>query len=194
MREGPPIELLTRRLSVCPREFLRPPKTLRTGEIHVGAVVFDLAGRITGRPVSPEALRPFMRAKKQGVPWLRLVLVACWMLHDEVFQGEMPDLSPRLLAFLEGGLRELSSLVTAEQCVTEPDRREELARMCLDALGILPAGESRAEAKDRLNALDSRERARVLEKTRKAQEHARKVREAMRRKKAREAASKVMRE
>ena len=191
--EGPPLESLTHRLSVCPREFLLPPKTIRTGQVHVAAVVGDTAARMEGRLPSQASVQPFNKVNKRDVPWLRLVLTVCWMASDDWFVGR-PGFSEKLLAFLAARLKRLSGLITAEQCVGEPDRREELARSLLAGLGLRPEGETEPEAKDRLNALDSWERERVLEKTRKAQEHARKVREAMRRKKAREAAAKVMRE
>jgi hypothetical protein len=87
------------------------------------------------------------------------------------------------------GTEDPAALVNARQWVTDPDRREELARLCLNALGLRPAGESRAEARDRLNTVSSVERRRVLHATRAAELRAAEIREAMRKKAAEEAAA-----
>jgi hypothetical protein len=50
----------------------------------------------------------------------------------------------------------------AKRLVAGTDRREELARLCLRALGLRPAGETAAQAEDRLATLNSVERRRVL--------------------------------
>src|SRR2546422_1011214 len=70
----------------------------------------------------------------------------------------------------------------------------ELVRFCLRNLGLGPAGESVAQAQDRLTTLDSVELRRVLQDTKKAEERARAIREALAKKAAEEAAAKVTRE
>jgi hypothetical protein len=59
------------------------------------------------------------------------------------------------LRWLLEGLEELADLRDAETFVDDAERREELARRCLDALGLVPEGESKEQAKDRLSTLDS---------------------------------------
>ena len=81
-----------------------------------------------------------------------------------------------------------SALVEPRLFVTDPDRREELARLCLDKIGLRPAGESATVARDRMTTLSSVERERVLTETREAQKRIQKIQEAMKRKKAQEAA------
>ena len=76
----------------------------------------------------------------------------------------------------------------------DPDRREELARLCLKDLGLRPAGESLAQAQDRLNTLSSVERQRVIGAARQAEERTRAIRAEMARKARAEADSKAMRE
>jgi hypothetical protein len=73
--------------------------------------------------------------------------------------------------------------------INDPDRREELVRLCLKGLGLIPQGESAAQAADRLTTLDSVERDRVIRETRQAEARAREIREAMARKRAEEAAA-----
>ena len=70
----------------------------------------------------------------------------------------------------------------------------ELARRCVHALGLVPAGETQAQAVDRLNTLDSAERARVVAATLEAERRAEEVRQAMHAKAAAEAAAKASRE
>ena len=91
--------------------------------------------------------------------------------------------------FLATGLDELAEVAQAGQLVADADRREELARLCLKSLGLRPAGESVAQAEDRLSTLDSVERSRVIREARAAEERARKIREEMARKAAEEAAA-----
>ena len=88
---------------------------------------------------------------------------------------------------LSRGLDELAALVPPERFVDDPDRREELVRLVLAGLGLRPKGETEAIAADRLKALSSVERARVLRETQKQVEHARRVREELAKKKRAEA-------
>jgi hypothetical protein len=88
----------------------------------------------------------------------------------------------------------MADFVPARDLVTDPDRREELARRCLRALGLLPGGETAAQAADRLGTLDSVERARVIAATRDAELRAAEVRKAMQAQAAAEAAAKASRE
>jgi hypothetical protein len=94
---------------------------------------------------------------------------------------------------LQGG-NELALHVAADKFVANVERREELARFCLARLGFRPAGETRAQAEDRLSSLSAAERARVLQASRQAEARARAVREALARKAAEESADKYTRE
>ena len=189
---GPSIEALTHHLAECSADFLEPPRTGRKGKIVVKAVVRDLIddlGDYQGRPLRIDG---FSAAKKPNR--LRLVLIACWLLHHPAFCGRGKATSEAALVWLRKGLADLADLVDAERFVDDPDRREELARRCLKALKLLPEGETREQAADRLTTLDSVEQARVVAAARAAERRAREVREAMRRKAAAEAAAKVSRE
>ncbi|MGC4122278.1 MAG: hypothetical protein QM765_48385 [Myxococcales bacterium] len=61
--------------------------------------------------------------------------------------------------------------------------------MLLAALGVLPRGESTAQASDRLKSLGSVERAKVIREMRAKEEAARKLREQMAAEAARQAAA-----
>ena len=124
---------------------------------------------------------------------LKLILIACWLLHDPWLRRQR-TLAGAALQLLSAGLDEAAGLTTAGKFVLDPDRREELARLCLKALGLRPEGESQAQAQDRLATLNTAERQRVILAARAAEARAREIREAMAKKAAEEAADKWSRE
>lgn len=188
--DGPPLAALLRRLAECPAEFLAEPRLGGKGIVHVAAVVGDLLSELGGGPLPEEEALLFERGERNR---LQLILVASWLLHDAWFlrRGGLAGSARKLL---EHGLEELTAVVTAAQCVADPDRREELARRVLAALDLRPAGEAEAQARDRLTTLDSVERRRVIAASQEAERRARDVRAAMRKKAAEEAAASYGRE
>lgn len=194
MDNGPLLETLTRRLAECPADFLAEPRLGQKGAVQVAAVVSDLIAELGGEALTQVQASVFaVKEADQQRNWLRLVLVACWLLHDPWFLQRQP-IATSALKFLSEGLGSLAEWVKAPQCVSDPDRREELARLCLKALGVWPRGETPAQAQDRLNTLDSVERQRVIRAARQADARARAIREAMAQKAAQEAADKWTRE
>ena len=189
----PVIEALTHRLSQCPREFLEKPRIGKTGTVSVWAVVADLIYDMVELLPSVDKCSHFINVSSKDINWLQLVLITSWLLHDKCFKGNLDAVMPTF-NLLNTQLKELADVVEAENFVIDPERREELVRFCLKALNLIPEGETQAQALDRLKALDSIERVRVMREAKKREEHARKVREAMKKRKAQEAASKVMRE
>jgi hypothetical protein len=191
--EGPLLETLTHRLQECPAAFLEEPVIDGNGAVRVEAVVADLVRALQGDVLLRPDVKRFGSARAQERNRLRLVLITGWLLHDPWFQGK--DLGEAVRRFLTEELGEIARLVEAEQFVTDPDRREELARYTLSRLGFRPHGETKAQAQDQLASLDSVARARVVREAKAAEERARQIREAMRRKREQEmAAAKPMRE
>ena len=189
-REGPLLETLTRRLAECPPEFLASPRLGAVGKIVVPAVVADLVREMGAAAPGPDTFKP-------KNPWhqrhrLSMILVASWLLHDPWFR--QPALAEPTLALLSTGLQSLADATTPAAFVSDPDRREELARLCLKALGLRPAGETMAQAEDRLATLNSVERESVRKATAAAEQRAQAIREAMARKAEDEANLKAMRE
>lgn len=191
--EGPILESLTRRLAETPEDFLADPRIASSGRIHVAAVVGDLCRRL-GVPLTAEQLAPFLgNDARDDRNRLALTLLLCWLLSDEWFGGaKLKDGALFQLLHSEAG--ELAAQAASKRFVTDPDRREELARLTLARLGFRPAGETAAQAQDRLATLNSAERARVMQASRAAEERARKIREALVRKAAEESADKFTRE
>lgn len=186
--EGPQLETLLHRLTECPSEFLQVAAGKKEGGIDLLAVVCDHMRQMSLEP--PELRADLLDELRGGSPArMGLVSVACWLLHDEWFLSR-PELAEGMWKLLVSDeFARLSSLIRPEKFVSDPDRREELVRVCLRSLGMRPKGETPAQAADRLTTLDSAERQRVLRATAAAERRAREVREAMALKKAQEAAS-----
>lgn len=187
--EGPQLNALTHRLSECPPEFQQQPRQGQSGAVDVAAIVCDHFRAMqsgeekSGFVKQVEMIRGFSKSRQQ------LIAFATWLLHEPWFL-EQRRLNAQMWQFLLGEkLGTLAETVRAELMVTDPDRREELVRICLHALGLRPRGETIAQATDRLNTLDSVERNRVVLQTRSAEARARKIREGMTRRAAQEAAA-----
>lgn len=186
--EGPLLETLTRRLAECPPEFLEEPHTLSGGgRIETAAVVSDLLRDLGSGVLNFQQASSFGYGSDERRDKLQLVLIVCWLLHDDWFLSHKTHQG--VLNLLTEGLKDLTDLIKPEKFVTDADRREELVRVCLKALGLRPSGESLAQAQDRLATLNSVERARVIHEAQAAEERARQIREEMARKAAEEAAS-----
>jgi hypothetical protein len=192
---GPPIEVLTRRLAETPADFLAPP-ALAQGDPgpQVAAVVSDLLVDLGHPPLRSDEVGPLRPGPADDAYRSRLgtVLVAAWLLADPWFVAARPDRTAVLATV--GALLHLDTDASATTVVADVDRREELARRTLATLGLVPAGETAAQAADRLATLDSVERARVLAATAEAERRAAAVRQAMHEKAAAEAAAKASRE
>lgn len=170
-----PVAALTRRLADTPPDF--------RGDPDVAAVVSDLLVAHGGPPLDEATADP-LRAADAGVR--RLVLIACWLAYDEALRAT--GSASAVWRLLRDVAPPLAALVPAERFVTDPDRREELARLALRTLGVTPAGETAAEAADRLSTLDTIRRHEVLAEARRVEERAKAVREALAAKRAEEAA------
>lgn len=192
--EGPLLETLLHRLADCPAEFLAEPRFGNRGDVHVAAVVNDWMRSLGAPPLTSAQIKAFSPAEaKTHRNWLMLVLVACWLLDDPWFR-QQTDVAPAALDFLQHGLTDVAAHASAPHFTTDPDRREELARLCLKALNFHPRGETPAQAQDRLMTMSSVERQRVVAAARAAEERARQIREEMARRAAQEAADKMGRE
>ena len=191
-REGPLLETLTRRLAETPEEFLAEPRAGSTGQVHTAAVVGDLL-RMLGHDARVGDLAPFSGNDRRDRNRLGVTLVLAWLLADEWFVRTRPDM-PALLTVFGTTASELADHIATPKLVTDPDRREELARVALARLGLRPAGETIAQAQDRLVTLSSAERQRVMRAARAAEERARAIREALVRKAAQESADKFTRD
>ncbi|HOT30379.1 MAG TPA: hypothetical protein PLU72_19555 [Candidatus Ozemobacteraceae bacterium] len=194
-REGPSLELLLRRLAETPYWFLRTPGADDgpEGGVDLTAVLRDLLLDLGCESPDTPALQVMKRVGGQTERG-RIALVLAWLLHDGYFLERRGAFVDGALAVLREIPGRFTGVVRAERFVTEPDRREELARLSLKLLGLRPAGETDVQAADRLVSLDSVERANIVREARAAEKRAREIREAMARKAAEEAAATYGRE
>lgn len=190
---GPLLEHLTARMAEPPPEFLMAPRIGEAGIILTEAVVSDLLLDLGGRPLPESALPRLRAASPEGAPHLQFLLLGAWLLHDPLFQQEKRH-APAAFTALIDVADELTGHVDPALVVTDPDRREEFVRLLLRGLGLRPAGESDAHAADRLRAISTRDRERMVKDTRAKLEKARKLAEALRKKEAEEAAARAYRE
>lgn len=190
--EGPPIQVLTRRLSECPAEFLEEP-----AQLNVAAVVNDAIRDLGGESIPPNNAGRFSYEPSQNAHQernrLQLVLLSCWLLHDQWFRSRA-KFARQSVQFLTERVPELAKVIAAQKFIADADRREELARIFLDSLDLRPLGETVEQANDRLATLSSTERQRVIQESRAAEQRAREVRAAMAKKAAEEAAATYGRE
>ena len=184
MTDGPPLEHLTQRLQACPDVFL-------SDDVDPGAIAADLIRQLAGDPLRRVNVQPVVMGRPERT--VRVMLVTCWLLADEAF-ARQPDLVEPATRVLTGDIHALAEVVSAEDCITDAGRREELVRFTLAALGLRPQGETEAQAADRLATLDSAARLAVVREAQVAEERARRIREAIARKAAAEAAAKAPRE
>ena len=186
MTSGPPLERVMRRLAETPDDFLAEPRIGQAGELVTAALVGDLFHALGHAPADA----PLVGHDRNR---LQLTAVAVWLLADEWVAAAAPDRAT-LAALLSERIGDLSPSGRVDQFVGDVERREELARTLIAALGLVPAGESEAQAADRLSAVSVVERRRLLRASQEAEERARAVREALIRKAAEESADKYTRE
>jgi hypothetical protein len=191
----PPLAEFLRWVAEMPEPFRAEPQGFATGGVSVHAVVADLFDTLVGEPPDTPLLACFKPANSSKVERnrLRWVLAACHLLwHPGLRNRPVDRLGLRKL--LVQDLASLASVVSVDALLTDEERREELIRRTLLALGLLLPGEAPKEAADRLTQLDSVERQRLVREAAEKEKRAREVREMMARRAAEEAAAKVSRE
>lgn len=195
-REGPPLAELLRHLRDAPPPFARPPRP--PGKDAPGVDTYALVCDVLSGPeLAPLDYRDAARRLQQqwgkgGANALALVQAVVWVLAHPSLAPADADAREARGKLLLDGLTEQAAVLQAAEVYRDDERGEELVRVVLAALGLRPAGERPEAAADRLGAIDSVERARVLIDARRARE--RKVLEEMKRREAEEAAAKTSRE
>jgi hypothetical protein len=183
---------LNRRIVETPEDFLRSPRNANSGDLVIEALVYDLLA-MHGAAAGDVDINAFrFTAADHNVAGITAVM--CWLMADPAFIAARQSTIKALAELLRSVPAELSAHCTAKTLVADADRREELARLTLARLGLRPAGESKAQAQDRLSTISSAERIRVIAASRAAEQRAREVREALARKAAEESADKWGRE
>jgi hypothetical protein len=192
-QSGPELETLTRRLADTPPDFMDEPRVAGSGRVAVPALVNDLAGMHGGR-AAIEALKGFEgQSARNDRNRLAVAMIGAWLLADSWFLAQRLD-PAALVQILADVAAELAAATPAHRFAADAERREELVRTLLAKFDYRPAGETLAQATDRLSAISATERRRLLEASRAAEQRAREIREALARKVAAESADKWTRE
>lgn len=186
---GPELTALMHWLAECPADCyeipLGPPTHKQPVALDITAIVSD---HLRDLGIDLELVESYIAAIGElSANEQRLVVICSWLLREPWLMKNGDAV--KIARLLSTGLAELASAVSPTKTVSDPDRREELVRICLRELGYRPEGETQQQSTDRLNTLDSAERIRVIRKTRAAESRARKIREAMAKKAAEEAAA-----
>ncbi len=180
----PTVSELIHHIKRCPSEFLKEPVYGNNGLIHTEALVNDIYRIISDDMVANCPIK--LSSKKLSKEELSLIQICCWVLTHPFFK--FTDNS-WIKDFFCTGLKEISSLVKKEVWINDEERAEELARIIFRHCGFLPQGESREEALDRYESVNTIKRLQVIEESNAAMERAKAIRKKMEAKKAREAAN-----
>jgi hypothetical protein len=193
-REAPSLAELLRWLTEIPAAFKAEPAGFPGGTVPVAAVVADLLETHYGELPDDSKLAAFRPADQGKVERnrLRWVLAACHLLWHSGLRGRGEF--GAIYDFLTRELATLAEIVAVDAIDGTEERREELARRAIRALGLTLPGESPKDAEDRLTQLDSVEHRRLIRDASEREKRAREVREMMARRAAEEAAAKVSRE
>jgi len=185
-QEGPDINSLHHRLTEYPKAWLNPALPIFfTALIH--DVMFDRCHTLKASDLS------VFRRPYQQCEWYRVSLLVAHFLSDDSFTNfKFP--SSLLLSLLEHTAKELSQAGPNKVYINDVDRREEFIRVVLNKLNLRPKGETDTQAEDRLQAVSSHERFKVLRAAKAAEQRSHELRVALAKQKAKESADKMTRE
>ncbi len=196
--QAPPLPTLMRWLGELP-PTLRAHDAASLERVSVRAVVHDLCETLLSARAAgavDDDLLAAMEASPtdaNAVNRLALTLRLCWLLWNPGLRAHGAD-AKQLRRLLVVEVAELASVVRVTDLDQEAERREELVRRGLRALGLRPGGETEAQARERLGQVDSVEAFRIIREAEERERRAREVREELARKAAAEAAAKISRE
>lgn len=201
--EGPQLATLLRWLGETPPP-MRADGDAALSRVSVRAVVHDLcetllagSGAETDAAMSSVAdlLDAMDPIPGDAVTANRLAwtLRFCWLLWNPGVRAQGSE-AVALRRLFAQEVAELAAIVPVAQLELDADRREELVRRGLRAVGLRPGGETAAQAKERLRQVDSVEAHRLIKAAEDRERRARQVREELARKAAAEAAAKISRE
>jgi hypothetical protein len=163
-------------------------------DVMEGLFCISEAGERVAGSVDVDSIASFA-ATHRSARSAACALAVAWLLGDQWF-GEHRTLldQGRVWSMLTSLAARLAEDGSATTWVGEPIRREELVRSVLAGLELVPEGESAAQAEDRLSAISSAERRRVLSAAREAEQRASQIRAQLAAIAAQEAADKMTRE
>ncbi|TGM05274.1 hypothetical protein [Leptospira jelokensis] len=160
--------------------------------VSLDALWFDVFFFRTGQGKTDVFPKSFDSITNLNLKALHIILAN--LLNDK--EAQIPEIPKEsLFEYLTNTLPTLCDLVpNYNTWTTDAERAEELIRSVFHSLGIFPENETKEYFKDRYLSIDSRERIRILDETKKAQERAKEILRQLKQKEEEEAASKYNRE
>lgn len=199
----PSLAELLRWIGDMPAAFAAEPTGFPDGVVSVRAVVCDTYETLAQARPSEALLQAFSATALTKIERnrLRWVLAACWVFWHPFFRQCRFD-AEKFKNLMVLDLSDLAAIMPVENLLTDQDRREELARLAMAAVGSSFPDETWDDFKDRLTQVDSIESHRVIAQATIKEKQAREdrakrekaVRSEMARKAAAEAAAKESRE
>lgn len=190
MKDKKDLYTLLHHLRNCPPEF--PQLTNELGLMnYTVALIYDVYRGIYGDFTVPHDKLPSLNDfswRYYGENECRSIQIGTWFFTYPLFQNQ-PSLAEGIKTFLLNKLPALSVFVNYQQWLDDEDRAEEFVREALQCCDILIDGETLEEAQDRLDALSTLKRQKVLKETNESMERMKAIRQKMAEQKAREAAN-----
>lgn len=182
VKDSMDVNQLINHLKQCPPAFLRK-------KVNTFALLADTVRKLSGEYETDSSIvleQKALHSLEQN--HLMTLKICCWLLSHEQFttpQPHLKQLQRRMLKQLEP----LAKIVPYEKWVSDEERAEELIRLLLNWLQIIPDWETKEEAADRFSALSTIKRQEVLAKSNAAHQRMIEIKRKMAEKKAREAAN-----
>lgn len=181
-------------LKKCPDTYLQPSDFFLEDGVNSIALICD-----TYRIVSNDFLKNEFNIptgsnlKSVDDNHWRAIHISAWLLSHPDFVNS-PSIEDKLYHFWFEELVQASRYVKYNEWIADDERAEEMVRLLLHCCEIIPDGENRDEAADKLASLSSVDRHKVLKESYEAHERIMNIKREMAEKKAREAANTYGRE
>ncbi|RAW00364.1 hypothetical protein [Pseudochryseolinea flava] len=185
MKKQKELFALLHHLKNCPSDFLDVKENL--SKMITKALIADLFRKLFNDFEDDKDLKALLSQLNVSENEYRAIRVATWFFDQPLFHDN--NLQDGITSFLFERLPLLSKHVKAETWLDDEDRTEEFVREALRSCHVLIDGESEDEAQDRLDALSTIKRLKILEETNAPLLRMKAIRQAMAEKKAREAAN-----
>lgn len=183
---GPSVEELAARLSAAPRAFLPQPGVPLPDVAAVARDVFeDTPDRGAAAVAAARLIAGHGDRARTGA------LLGMWLFASPDLVGPLsaPLRTDRAARALQALALRLAGIRDPSAWVSDAERREEAVRLLLLWAGMLPAGESVADARTRFDLLDSVQRDATLSRALADEKHRREVQRKLQEARAREAAA-----
>ena len=181
---------LLHHLRDCPPEFLAIGRTPEE-KVNTTALLYDLFRLVYGDYTVTTSQLPSLKElsiQYYGENESRSIHIGIWFFSFPLFHTK-PQLLVGIKNFLLNRLPALCRYINYQAWLEDEDRSEEFVREALQCCSMLIDGETLEESQDRLDALSTLKRHKILKETNESMERMKAIRQKMEEQKAREAAN-----